>query len=176
MDTGMGEHPGAVLRRLRYTGGRRLSQRALATLLGTSRAHIARLELHGSPPLTDEQLDRLEKAGDAVRPPFSRAEIDELRTAMHTVRSATIEQADKAVEDIATRAGWARSSRPQTGRTNNEMRTHHRTTRSRIRTPADVPDRHIRRPWKRPRKTSSTWPGNAGPGSPAGPAQSRTWS
>jgi hypothetical protein len=94
-----------VLRQLRYAGGRRLSQRALATLLGTSRAHIARLELHGSPPLTDEQLDRLEKAGDAVRPPFSRAEIDELRTAMHTVRSATIEQANKAVEDIATRAG-----------------------------------------------------------------------
>ena len=74
-------------------------------MLGTSRAHIARLELHGSPPLTDEQLDRLEKAGDAVRPPFSRAEIDELRTAMHTVRSATIEQANKAVEDIAARAG-----------------------------------------------------------------------
>jgi hypothetical protein len=77
----------------------------LATLLGTSRAHIARLELHGSPPLTDEQLDRLEKAGDAVRPPFSRTEIDELRVAMHTVRSATVEQANKAVEDIATRAG-----------------------------------------------------------------------
>ena len=100
-----GENPGAVLRQLRYTGGRRLSQRALATLVGTSRAHIARLELHGSPPLTDEQLDRLEKAGDAVRPPFSRAEIDELRAAMHTVRSATIEQANKAVEGIATRAG-----------------------------------------------------------------------
>ena len=96
---------GAVLRQLRYTGGRRLSQRALATLLGTSRAHIARLELYGSPPLTDEQLDRLEKAGDAVRPPFSRTEIDELRVAMHTVRSATVEQANKAVEDIATRAG-----------------------------------------------------------------------
>jgi transcriptional regulator with XRE-family HTH domain len=100
-----GEHPGAVLRQLRYTGGRRLSQRALATLLGTSRAHIARLELHGSPPLTDEQLDRLEKAGDTVRPPFSRAEIDELRVAMRTVRSTTVEQANKAVEDIATRAG-----------------------------------------------------------------------
>jgi transcriptional regulator with XRE-family HTH domain len=94
-----------VLRQLRYTGGRRLSQRALATLLGTSRAHIARLELHGSPPLTDEQLDRLERAGDSVRPPFSRTEIDDLRVAMHTVRSATIEQANKAVEDIATRAG-----------------------------------------------------------------------
>ena len=57
-----GENPGAALRQLRYTGGRRLSQRALATMLGTSRAHIARLELQGSPPLTDEQLDRLEKA------------------------------------------------------------------------------------------------------------------
>ena len=100
-----GENPGAVLRQLRYTGGRRLSQRALATLVGASRAHIARLELQGSPPLTDEQLDRLEKAGDAVRPPFSRTEIDELRVAMHTVRAATIEQANKAVEDIATRAG-----------------------------------------------------------------------
>jgi len=100
-----GENPGAALRQLRYTGGRRLSQRALATLLGTSRAHIARLELHGSPPLTDEQLDRLEKAGDAVRPPFSRTEIDELRVAMRTVRSATVEQAHQAVEDIATRAG-----------------------------------------------------------------------
>src|SRR5580704_2819342 len=100
-----GENPGAVLRQLRYTAGRRLSQRALATLLGTSRAHIARLELQGSPPLTDEQLDRLERAGDAVRPPFSRAEIDELRTAMRTVRSATIEQAHKAVAGIATRAG-----------------------------------------------------------------------
>ena len=100
-----GENPGAVLRQLRYTGGRRLSQRALATMLGTSRAHIARLELHGSPLLTDEQLGRLEKAGDAVRPPFSRAEIDELRVAMRTVRSATLEQANKAVEDIATRVG-----------------------------------------------------------------------
>ena len=55
--------------------------------------------------LTGKQLGRLEKAGDAVRPPFSPAEIDELRTAMRTVRSATIEQAHKAVEDIATRAG-----------------------------------------------------------------------
>jgi transcriptional regulator with XRE-family HTH domain len=100
-----GDNPGAVLRQLRYTGGRRLSQRALATMLGTSRAHIARLELHGSPPLTDEQLDRLERAGDAVRPPFSRTEIDELRVAMRTVRSATVEQAHQAVEDIAARAG-----------------------------------------------------------------------
>ena len=100
-----GENPGAVLRQLRYTGGRRLSQRALATLLGTSRAHIARLELQGTPPLTDEQLDRLERAGDAVRPPFSRAEIDGLRVAMHAVRSAAVEQANKAVEDIVTRAG-----------------------------------------------------------------------
>jgi hypothetical protein len=99
------ENPGAVLRRLRYTGGRRLSQRALAALLDTSRAHIARLELHGSPPLTDEQLDQLEKAGDAVRPPFSRAEIGELRAAMRTVRAASIEQANKAVDDIAARAG-----------------------------------------------------------------------
>ena len=99
-----GKNPGAVLRQLRYTGGRRLSQRALATLLGTSRAHIARLELDGFPPLTDEQLDRLEKAGDAVRPAFNRTEIDGLRVAMHTVPSATIEQANKAVEDIATRA------------------------------------------------------------------------
>ena len=100
-----GENPGAALRQLRYTGGRRLSQRALATMLGTSRAHIARLELQGSPPLTDEQLDRLEKAGDAVRPPFSRTEIDDLRVAMRTVRSATVEHAHQAVEDIATRAG-----------------------------------------------------------------------
>jgi hypothetical protein len=99
------ENPGAVLRQLRYAQGRRLSQRALSTLLGTTRAHIARLELQGSPPLTDEQLDRLEKAGDAVRPPFSRGEIDELRTAMHTIPSATIEQANKAVEDIAARVG-----------------------------------------------------------------------
>ena len=123
-DTGKGEHPGAVLRRLRYTGGRRLSQRALATLLGTSRAHIARLELHGSPPLTDEQLDRLEKAGDAVRPPFSRAEIDELRVAMQTVRSATIEQANKAVEDIATPRGLGQIFPTTTGRTNKKTRTH----------------------------------------------------
>ena len=86
-DPGKGEHPGAVLRRLRHTAGRRLSQEALATLLGTSRAHIARLELHGSPQLTDEQLDRLEKASDAVRPPFSRDEIDELRKAMQAVRA-----------------------------------------------------------------------------------------
>lgn len=105
LDTGSsGENPGALLRQLRYTGGRRISQRTLATLVGSSRAHIARLELHGSPPLTDEQLDRLEKAGDAVRPPFSRAEIDELRSAMRTVRAATVAQADKAVRDLATRA------------------------------------------------------------------------
>lgn len=104
-DTGMGENPGAVLRRLRHTAGRRLSQEALATLLGTSRAHIARLELHGSPQLTDEQLDRLEKASDAVRPPFSRDEIDELRKAMQAVGPAAIEQADKAVQDLAARAG-----------------------------------------------------------------------
>ena len=104
-DTGKGEHPGAVLRRLRHTAGRRLSQEALATLLGTSRAHIARLELRGSPPLTDEQLDRLEKAIDAVRPPFSRDEIDELRKAMQAVEPAAVEQADKAVQDLAARAG-----------------------------------------------------------------------
>jgi hypothetical protein len=99
------ENPGAVLRRLRHTGGRRISQRALATLLGTSRAHIARLELHGSPPLTDEQLGRLEKVGDAIQPPFSSAEIDELRSVMHTVGAAAIAQADRAVQDIADRAG-----------------------------------------------------------------------
>lgn len=93
-----------MLRRLRHTGGRRISQRALATLLGTSRAHIARLELHGSPPLTDEQLGRLEKVGDAIQPPFSRAEIDELRSVMHQVGAAAIAQADKAVQDIAGRA------------------------------------------------------------------------
>jgi hypothetical protein len=114
-----GENPGAVLRQLRYTGGRRLSQRALATMLGTSRAHIARLELHGSPPLTDEQLGRLEKAGDAVRPPFSRTEIDELRVAMRTVRSATVEQANKAVEDIATRVGLGQIF-PATDRANEQ--------------------------------------------------------
>lgn len=94
-----------MLRRLRYTGGRRLSQRALAALLDTSRAHIARLELHGSPPLTDEQLDRLERAGDAVQPPFSRAETGELRAAMRTVRAAAIELAGEAVDDIAARVG-----------------------------------------------------------------------
>ena len=74
-------------------------------LLDTSRAHIARLELQGFPPLTDEQLDRLEKAGNAVRPPFSQGEIDELRAAMHAVRSTAVEQANKAVQDIAERAG-----------------------------------------------------------------------
>lgn len=100
-----GGHPGTLLRQLRYTRGRRISQRALAVLLDTSRAHIARLELQGFPPLTDEQLDRLEKAGDAVSPPFSRTEIDELRTAMHAVRATTVEQASKAVQDIAGRAG-----------------------------------------------------------------------
>ena len=98
-------HPGALLRQLRYTGGRRISQRALAVLLDTSRAHIARLELQGSPLLTEEQLDRLEKAGDTVRPPFSRDEIDELRAAMHTVSAAAVERADKAVQGIADRAG-----------------------------------------------------------------------
>lgn len=106
LDTGSLEgHSGTLLRQLRYTGGRRISQRTLAMLLDTSRAHIARLELQGYPPLTEEQLDRLEKAGDAVRPPFSRAEIDELRAAMHTVRATAVEQADKAVKDIAGRAG-----------------------------------------------------------------------
>ena len=94
-----------MLRRLRHTAGRRISQQVLATFLGTSRAHVARLELHGFPPLTDEQLDRLQKAGDAVRPPFSRTEIDELRAAMHTVRAAAVAQADKAVQDMAGRAG-----------------------------------------------------------------------
>lgn len=94
-----------MLRRLRYTGGRRISQRALATLVGTSRAHIARLELQGSPPLTDEQLDRLEKAGGAIRPSFSSTEIDELRSVMHKVGAAAIAQADKAVQDIVGRAG-----------------------------------------------------------------------
>ena len=98
-------HPGALLRQLRYTGGRRISQRALAVLLDTSRAHIARLELQGSPLLTEEQLDRLEKAGDTVRPPFNRDEIDELRAAMHTVSAAALERADKAVQGIADRAG-----------------------------------------------------------------------
>lgn len=73
----------------------------MATLLGTSRAHVARLEIHGVPTLTDAQLDRLEKAGDAVRPPFSRDEIGELRKAMHAVSSAAIKQADKAVREIA---------------------------------------------------------------------------
>lgn len=94
-----------MLRRLRHTRGRRISQRALATLLGTSRAHIARLELQGSPPLTNEQLGRLEKAGDAIQPPFSSAEIDELRSVMHKVGAAAIAQTDKAVQDIAGRAG-----------------------------------------------------------------------
>ena len=106
-----------VLRRLRYTGGRRISQRDLAKVLGTSRAHLARLELHGSPRLTDQQLDRLEKAGDAIRPPFSRAEIDELRAAMQAVRADAIEQAAKAVEDITARPGQiftALSTSPRT--------------------------------------------------------------
>lgn len=98
------EHAGAVLRRLRYTGGRRVSQRALATLVGTSRAHIARLELHGFPPLTEEQLDRLHKAGDSVRPPFSRREVDELRDAMRAVDAAAVEQTNKVVSAIAVRA------------------------------------------------------------------------
>lgn len=108
-------HPGTLLRQLRYTGGRRISQQALATLLGTSRAHIARLELHGSPPLTDEQLDRLERAADAVQPPFSRAEIDELRAAMHAVSAATVEQADKAVQGIAHRASQIFATTDQPG-------------------------------------------------------------
>jgi hypothetical protein len=96
-----GEHPGAVLRRLRHTAGRRVSQAALASHLHTSRAHVARLELHGFPRLTDEQLDRLEKAGDVIRPPFSADEISELRRAMRAVSMVTIKQADKAVRDIA---------------------------------------------------------------------------
>jgi transcriptional regulator with XRE-family HTH domain len=97
------EDAGAVLRRLRHTGGRRVSQRALATLLGTSRARIARLELDGAPPLTDEQLDRLEKAGDTVRPPFSRTEIEELRAAMRATGTGVVAQTDQAVKDIAVR-------------------------------------------------------------------------
>jgi hypothetical protein len=103
LETGInnGEHPGAVLRRLRHTAGRRVSQQALAELLGTSRAHVARLELHGYPTLTDDQLDRLERARDAVRPPFSSGEIDELRKANRSVGAAAIRQADKAVRDIA---------------------------------------------------------------------------
>lgn len=96
-----GEHPGAVLRRLRHTAGRRVSQLALAKLLGTSRAHVARLELHGYPTLTDEQLDRLERARDAVQPPFSSGEIGELRKANRSVGAAAIRQADKVVRDIA---------------------------------------------------------------------------
>lgn len=109
-----GEHPGAVLRRLRHTAGRRISQQALATLLGTSRAHVARLELNGFPLLTDEQLDRLERAGDAVRPPFTSSEIGELRKAMQVVGGAAILQADKAVKDIA--AGAAQLFPPRNGR------------------------------------------------------------
>jgi hypothetical protein len=101
---GTDEHAGAVLRRLRYSGGRRISQRALATLLGTSRAHIARLELHGFPPLTEEQLDRLRKAGDTIIPPFTRAEIGELRGAMQAVSAAAVEQTDRAVGAMAIRA------------------------------------------------------------------------
>jgi transcriptional regulator with XRE-family HTH domain len=99
-----GEDAGAVLRRLRHTGGRRISQRALATLLGTSRAHIARLELHGSPPLTDEQLNRLQRAGDTIQPPFSRDEMGELRGAMQAAGTSAVEQTDQAVRDIAVRA------------------------------------------------------------------------
>ena len=57
LDTPTPAHPGALLRQLRYTGGRRISQRALAMLLDTSRAHVARLELQGSPLLTEAQLD-----------------------------------------------------------------------------------------------------------------------
>ena len=122
-DTGMGENPGAVLRRLRHTAGRRLSQEALATLLGTSRAHIARLELHGSPQLTDEQLDRLEKASDAVRPPFSRDEIDELRKAMQAVgrlpssrrirRSRTSPRGQARSSEITRASENMRTRRPQ---------------------------------------------------------------
>ncbi len=100
-----GGHPGTLLRQLRYTRGRRISQQALAILVATSRAHIARLELRGYPALTEEQLDRLEKAGNVVRPPFSRAEIDELRSAMHTAKASAVEQADKALHGIADRAG-----------------------------------------------------------------------
>lgn len=103
-DSNNEENPGAVLRRLRYTRGRRISQRDLADLLGTSRAHLARLELHGFPLLTDQQLDRLEKAGDATNPPFSRAEVDELRAAMRAVGADAIQQADKAVREIAAHA------------------------------------------------------------------------
>jgi hypothetical protein len=115
-DKSDGGHPGAVLRKLRHTAGRRISQHALATLLGTSRAHVARLELQGFPPLTDEQLDRLEKAGDAVRPPFSPAEISELRKAMRSVGPDAIKQADKAVRDIA--AGAAQIFPPRSAGTN----------------------------------------------------------
>jgi hypothetical protein len=109
-----GGHPGTLLRQLRYTRGRRISQRTLAILVATSRAHIARLELEGSPPLTEEQLDRLEKAGDVVQPPFSRAEIDELRAAMHTARATAVEQAERAVQGIADRADqiFAPADRP----------------------------------------------------------------
>ena len=97
-------NPGAVLRRLRYTGGRRISQQKLADLLQTSRAHLAKLELYGSPLLSDDQLDRLETARSAIHPPFSHAEIEELRTAMRVVGPNAIEQAHKAVRDIAARA------------------------------------------------------------------------
>ena len=94
------EHPGTVLRRLRHSAGRRVSQQVLAKLLGTSRAHVARLELHGYPTLTDEQLDQLEHSRAAVRPPFTLSEIDELRKANRSVGAAAIRQADKAVKDI----------------------------------------------------------------------------
>ena len=109
-----GGHPGTLLRQLRYTRGRRISQQTLAILVATSRAHIARLELQGTPVLTEEQLDRLEKAGDVVQPPFSRAEIDELRVAMHTARASAVEQADRALQGIADRANqiFAPADRP----------------------------------------------------------------
>ena len=93
-----------MLRRLRHTAGRRVSQEALASLLRTSRAHVARLELHGFPPLTDEQLDRLEAPGDVICPPFSADEIGELRKAMRMVSTVAIRQADQAVRDIAAGA------------------------------------------------------------------------
>src|SRR5690349_12479080 len=109
------EHPGAVLRRLRHTAGRRISQEALAKLLQTSRAHVARLELHGFPLLTDEQLDRLEKVGDAIRPPLTREEVLELRKAMQLVETTAVKQADEAVQDIAARAAQIFPSRDASG-------------------------------------------------------------